>query len=65
VAGVLWAAAVEAGMQGTDELWRHILDDITAMTGVNRQTAEQRWEFLKGVGLHQPARPPTYWNSGT
>ncbi len=61
VAGVLWAAAVDAEMRRTDELWDHILDDITQMTEVNRQTAERRWEFLKEVGLDVPAHPPAYW----
>jgi hypothetical protein len=61
VAGVLWAAAVDAGMQRSNELWDHILDDITEMTGVIRQTAERRWELIKQVGLDQPAHPPTYW----
>ena len=65
VAGVLWAATVEAGVQGTDELWDHVLDDITEMTGVSRETAEQHWRLLKEVGLHQPASPPSYWNSHT
>jgi hypothetical protein len=63
IAGVLWAASVDAGMQRNDELWDHILDDITKMTGASRQTAEQRWEQLKQVGLDHPATPPSYWHS--
>jgi hypothetical protein len=61
VAGVLWAAAVDSEMQRTDELWDHILNDITEMTGGDRQTAEQRWELVKEVPLDQPAHPPGYW----
>ena len=52
-------------MHRTDELWNHILDDITQMTGVNRPAAEQRWELLKEVGLDRPARPPTFWDPET
>jgi hypothetical protein len=62
VAGVLWAAAVEGGMQSTDELWDHILNDITEMTGASRETAGQRWRSLKEVGLDRPAHPPAYWD---
>jgi len=61
VAGVLWAAAVDADMQQSDELWEHILDDITKMTGVSRQSAEERWELIKGAGLDRPVHPPSYW----
>ena len=61
VAGVLWAAAVDEEMQQSDELWEHTLDDITKMTGVSRQSAEQRWELLKGARLDRPVHPSTYW----
>ncbi|HZV27187.1 MAG TPA: hypothetical protein VFG00_12955 [Acidothermaceae bacterium] len=62
VAGVLCAAAVEAGMKDPDALWDHILNDIVEMTGVDRQIAQQRWELLKAVGLDRPARPPACWD---
>jgi hypothetical protein len=48
-------------MQRSDELWDHVLDDITKMTGVSRESAEQRWELLKQIGLDRPAHPPSYW----
>ena len=61
VAGVLWAAAVDAGMQRSNELWLHVLADITKMTGVSEQTAELRWQMMNLAGLDVPAHPPSYW----
>ena len=35
-------------------------DDLK-MTGVSRQSAEERWELIKGAGLDRPMHPPAYW----
>jgi hypothetical protein len=48
-------------MDQSNEVWEHILDDITTMTGVSRETAERHWDLIKEVGLDIPAHPPAYW----
>ena len=62
-AGILCAAAVDVGMGSVPDLWDHILGDITAMTGVSRETVLRRWAALDEADLSRPERPPAYWTA--
>jgi uncharacterized protein YidB (DUF937 family) len=61
VAGILWAAAVDAEMDRSLALWEHVLNDITSMTGASRATAKRRWRDLQQSGLTRPTNAPSWW----
>jgi hypothetical protein len=61
VAGILWAAAVDAEMDRSLALWEHVLNDITSMTGASRATAKRRWRDLQQFGLTRPTNAPSWW----
>jgi hypothetical protein len=59
-AGVLCVVAVDVGMKRDGALWKHILYDITTMTGVSRRIALRRWGELRGRGLLVPRNAPQW-----
>lgn len=60
-AGILWAAALDTGMDCSPELWEQVVDEITCVAGVSRVTAERRWAVMKAAGLARPLNEPTWW----
>jgi hypothetical protein len=60
-AAILWAAAIDTGMDCDDDLWAHILDDIETATCVSAERAQLRFDELRALGLDRPRHEPWYW----
>jgi len=60
-AAILWAVALDAGMDRDADLWRRVLVDITTSTGVAEECARERFDQLRDLGLARPRNPPLYW----
>lgn len=63
-AAILWAAALDAGMDRDEWLWAHVVDDITTATGVLAERARGRFEQVRELGLARPRREPSWWRDG-
>jgi hypothetical protein len=59
-AGVLCVVAVDMDMNSDPALWEHVLNDITTMTEVSRETALRRWRELGSRGLMAPRNGPPW-----
>lgn len=60
-AAILWAAALDVGMDRDERLWAHVVDDITVATGVCADCAQERFDQLRGLGLARPRHEPSWW----
>ena len=60
-AAILWAAALDTGMDRDQRLWAHIVEDIATATGVLAERAQGQFDQLRKLGLARPRHEPSWW----
>ena len=60
-AAILWAAALDTGMDRDQRLWAHIIEDIATATGVLAERAQGQFDQLRKLGLARPRHEPPWW----
>ena len=60
-AAILWAAALDTGMDHDQRLWAHIVEDITTATAVLAECAQGQFDQLRELGLARPRHAPPWW----